>query len=964
MLNTIFTLKSLFQNTLALLILLKVYSLSKRLLMIISLAYSLPGCKELETVDLENGRTLVAVKLELTYEFGHLWIKFKKYDIIRKEFIQKTHVFYVCPVLINHIPCSKIMRNDYPTVRFHACRLKKTTLLHFQHKTIEHSLTAIEEHIMRESQQLQMQRCLQGGTDPDDELLNAVVDVVAKCNMSFHSFTSPEFRHFLEVIVSRVIPKDVGLPPSLFSSLHYKNLVNIILLVAKRRQADLITKLQSATVTLMMDGGSVANTKITALTLLIHEQKSPAFFWRFEPHCSTEAEYRELADHLIAELRDQKIYVVSICTDGLSSQKNAMSSLSPQPGFMTRPFHIYCANHLLNLVIEHSCHSNNLLNSVSKALNEISTNSRVYSMRTLIGRNCPAWVETRWYTLQNIIEFVLQNEVPLLQNGIIVPQDIATIQRFNILFSPLFELHALFENGSARLSDVFPSAMNTVRDLYALSDTGIFQNRWRYAIRSIIFYFIHYFFEGMQGTLFRLAYVLHPMGADRFHSTLFKFQQSTSLPIPLLNLKDEDNTSRMKRTYTPSELAKQFRIKQSSTYPQAAAAPATASINDEVTDSLAQPSTQSGSTSNLQSTADSSFSPFSDTYHETITSTSSSVATYTAPQKQLSSYSSPELSSLLTIPHASLLLEKLIKSCTQEEQDKEEPPDEQPHSLNPSLPILNERLIALLHQLQECESTLIQQDSIPNASSEQTNDDGQPDDPFTLLEQTLQESSYSFIIPHNSQQIESTQQSQSHPYGTRTQAMLHEDVQIIRVRPPPCTIIEPVPATRTSSSSSSSSSMSSCPEEVDPNPQRTVKNPPPYVDDEMEKLYLNQLKTFIEEGWMELLINSFHCYLNTCLEAVHPEIIERLMQCFIQHLSPPLRIQLLNPSKYYWHLSTIGDIENLFSIFSLNLIRSACSEASCERVFSCAKRVVGDQRHSLHLSTLSVLVHAALYEQN
>ena len=688
-----------------------------------SLAYSLPGCGELEKVDLENGKTVVAVKLELTYEFSHLWIKFKKYDIHRKEFIQKTHVFYVCPVLINRIPCSKVMRNDYPTVRLHLCKLRKTTLLHFQHKTIAHSLTGIEEHIIRESQQLQMQRCLQGGADPDDELLNAVVDVVAKCNISFHSFTSPAFRHFLEIIVSRVMPKGTGLPPALFSSLHYRNLINIILLVAKRRQSELITKLQTATVTLMMDGGNVANTKITALTLLIHEKQAPAFFWRFEPHCSKESDYRELADHLITELREQKIYVVSVCTDGLSSQKNAMSRLSPQPGFMTRPFHIYCANHLLNLVIEHSCQSNNLLNSVSKALNEISTTLRVYSMRTAIGRNCPGWVETRWYTLQNIINFVLQNEVPLLHNGIIIPEDIATIQRFNILFSPIFELHALFESGAARLSDVFPSVMNTIRDLYALSDTGVFHDRWRYAIRSIIFYFIHYFFEGTQGTLFRLAYVLHPIGADSFHRTMFKFQRSSSLPIPLLDLKDEDNTSRMNRTYTPGELAKQFRIKQTSLHPQAAAA---AAAREGITDFHAQstPSTtNSFSSTTTPSTPDSSSSPFSDLIQDTSSFSSTSFTSYVAPQKQPLCDSSPELSSLLTIPHASLLLEKLIKSWTKEEQDEEGSTEEQPQSLSPSLPILNQRLVSLLQQLHDCELTLTQQHPIHTDSQQQTNGD-------------------------------------------------------------------------------------------------------------------------------------------------------------------------------------------------------------------------------------------------
>ena len=207
-----------------------------------------------------------------------MWIKFKKFDENRKEYIQKTHVFYVCPVIINQVPCSKVMRNDYPTVRFHACKLKKKTLLHFQHTTIPHSLSAVEQHIIHESQQLQKQRCLTGTADPDDELLNAVVDVVGKCNISCNSFTSPEFRHFLELVVSRVMPANSTLPSSLFSSLHYRNLVNIILLVAKRRQSEMLAQLDEASVTLMMDGGTIGHEKITALTLLIHQYNRLAFF--------------------------------------------------------------------------------------------------------------------------------------------------------------------------------------------------------------------------------------------------------------------------------------------------------------------------------------------------------------------------------------------------------------------------------------------------------------------------------------------------------------------------------------------------------------------------------------------------------------------------------------------------------------------------------------------------------------
>ena len=607
-----------------------------------------------------------------------MWIKFKKFDENLKEFVQKTHVFYVCPVLINQVPCSKVMRNDYPTVRFHACKLKKKTLLHFQHTTIPHSLSAVEQHIIHESQELQKQRCLTGTADPDDELLNAVVDVVGKCNISFSSFTSPEFRHFLELVVSRVMPVDSSLPSSLFSSLHYRNLVNIILLVAKRRQSEMLAQLDDASVTLMMDGGTIGNEKITALTLLIHQQNRPAFFWRFEQHCSSEAEYKQLAEELITELHDQHIYVVSVCTDGLPIQRSAMMNLCTPSGILTRPFHIYCANHLVNLIIEHSCQTNPILQETAKQLNTISTTTRVYSIRTLIGQRCPAWVETRWYTLQNVISFVLRNEVSLLQNRVILPEDLLRIQKFNILFSPLFELHALFETGATRLCDVFPAVMNAVRDLFSLAQTNVFQNRWRYAVRTIIFYFIHYFFEGTQSNLFRLAYVFHPLGADTLHRTLFRFQTSSGFPIPALTQKNAIATTIINKKYTPAELAKQFRVKQVSDATVNAGTNTDQSIRAASSLDLDSPSTVSepiSSSSNSSSRPSSSANPQTffmpnsdrDAGTSSISSSSfgspssSSLPSIQTVSKQPSDTTADDSTAILSIRYGSSLLSKLLK---------------------------------------------------------------------------------------------------------------------------------------------------------------------------------------------------------------------------------------------------------------------------------------------------------------
>ena len=649
-------------------------------------------------------------------------------------------------------------------------------------------------------------------------------------------------------------------------------------------------------------------------------------------------------------------------------------NLSAPSGIMTRPFHIYCANHLVNLIIEHSCQTNPILQETAKLLNTISTTTRIYSIRTLIGQRCPAWVETRWYTLQNVISFVMRNEVPLLQNRVILPEDLLSIQKFNILYTPLFDLHALFESGATRLCDVFPAAMNAVRDLFSLAETTVFQNAWRYAVRTIIFFFVHYFFEGSQAHLFRLAYVFHPLGVDTLHHTLFRFQRRSQFPIPALTKTNEMPTTVVNKTYTPAELAKQFRVKQVRITGAVDAATTDTSDDQLVgaarslhSDSSSTVSATVSSSSNSLLSSSSSDNPqtFFTSNGDTEACSSSSSSSSSDSSSSLSpssiqtvpkqaSDTTADATAILTIRYASSVLSNLLSKWASDD-DHQEAMQEVSPSPTPHLQILNQKLIDLLQQYQEAESAVHTPEESSDTITQPAADSDQTEDPLSFLEETLEVDDYSFIAPHHSQPNQTVSNQQSYSYSTRSQTTADEEIQITRIRPPPSPILEPAYPTTSSSSSTE--------DRTDSNPLRTVKDPPVYVDDEMEQHYLSQLNSFLQEQWVSLLKSSFQWLLRSCLEEQHPKLREELTKLFVRHLSPPLLVDITDPTSYYWNLATMGEIETIFSILALNVVRSSCSEASCERVFSAAKRIVGDRRQSLHLSTLSVLVHAALYRE-
>ena len=115
---------------------------------------------------------------------------------------------------------------------------------------------------------------------------------------------------------------------------------------------------------------------MTMLAITPINQNGTASFYDVRPGCSTQQDYIELCSTIIMELSRNGTNVRSICSDGLASQiagikelpeylrNKQASSTSMQsqtapavmPSFL--PFHVYCMNHLTNLVIQHSVFEN------------------------------------------------------------------------------------------------------------------------------------------------------------------------------------------------------------------------------------------------------------------------------------------------------------------------------------------------------------------------------------------------------------------------------------------------------------------------------------------------------------------------------------------------------------------------------------------------------------------------------
>ena len=144
----------------------------------------------------------------------------------------------------------------------------------------------------------------------------------------------------------------------------------------------------------------------------------------------------------------------------------------------------------------------------------------------------------------------------------------------------------------------------------------------------------------------------------------------------------------------------------------------------------------------------------------------------------------------------------------------------------------------------------------------------------------------------------------------------------------------------------------------------SVREQPSFINDEIERIHLANILAAFQDHWEQRLKEQFCKFLDCYMLDKTPSVISRLTEIFEQSLTSREPEEIRDVTAYYWTLSLAGEGEALYAYVATCITNSACSEASCERIFSTVKWVVGDRRYRLQLSTLTVLVHAILYKRD
>ena len=294
-------------------------------------------------------------------------------------------------------------------------------------------------------------------------------------------------------------------------------------------------------VTLLLDGGVIGAKKYITLAMNSMEMQATPEFYSITKHSASSDEYSTLLFHTVNELSQKDISVRAICSDGLSAQLVGMSKMQAmlqsgdernQKRFKSTPeryipiiipFHIYCYNHLTNLVIFHGVKDSTQLSKTKMEATIFATAQRKLHLAGKFSSRCPSFIETRWFTLKDIFAFARRHYAEIETDGSLLSSSSQMeFAQAECIIQPLIELHLFLETDTTKLCHVWPNALKCISRILALLLLPMFSSPiWYHSIVDIVVLLYNYLFSDARGRLMALAYALSPTGRESIRKNKF-----------------------------------------------------------------------------------------------------------------------------------------------------------------------------------------------------------------------------------------------------------------------------------------------------------------------------------------------------------------------------------------------------------------------------------------------------------
>ena len=825
-----------------------------------------------------------------------LWIRFST---------NKNHAVYQCPLVKHGKPCIISPRSDRILER-HTCNFQ--------------SQRTLTSYIKKQTQSVETEQKLNitpfHPLSDEQRQHRKLLLIMLRCNMSFRSICSSDFKDLLQLITGG------NMPVPFLSLLNYRSLAKNIASLGNEMKQRVVSQIQNKTVTVMLDGGKIGRNHCTAVTIRPHSSVCTPFFWDLSPGCLSEADYNRLANYYIEELDQYKVHVFAFCTDGLAPQKGALTKTdslkhSSTVSFMN-PLWIYCANHLTNLVVQDATTKDPFLQKLRGLTIRIANEARTTKNIETLGFQCPSFVVTRWFSLQSICSFIRNHSQALCDAGLLTKSDRYFVQALEILLTPLTNLQRELEANDTVLHDCFLLLKKTIWHYILIANhEAACRGPILHSVRIILTFLYQRFFLQEWGNLYALAYCFTPDGFfqycyHRFSWTIFDF--------PLF-----------KDVVPPEEVPR--KKKKHECYQGGILS------FETVTHSFAE----LNSTSQTPAGDPDAFMHLEEeAFEEGFSAISELLDQLAAIDKELSDEAAAISSTSVTL---SVTRAPLPTFATQPSKNKQQLTLKTPTEDN------GEDFLGLLQATIESDPDEYQERDSSVQSSSQTT---------TTSHHNLRPGKTVIVLDDDDSSDGNLEQPKDTP--RITESSLSEELSGSQPQQSSSTATEATPKIKCLSPTVESPEQKLERFHLEEN---MLKSLPDYKSDAQEREYISLLHDISTNYWPELLPIGFSSLLQRVLPSAESATRKTLELEFQRYLNQ----RCIKPeafsdsysllSAYTWR----GKCSMLFAFIGCCLEGTGCSESSCERIFSCAKWILSDRRGNMKLETISRILHIVCNSQ-
>ena len=340
--------------------------------------------------------------------------------------------------------------------------------------------------------------------------------------------SSNSFKHFMYGLIhlGQLFPEMD--PTEILPAINRKKLPTLFQIHATSSLLTYLQQFRYRYVSLLFDAGDLHGTHIMAVCIAPLEMNKPPRFFQITYGPWTKNDYILFLNQLLSILDENKIKVISICTDGLPVQVSAIEACRNRllsgghvgtfiPALI--PFHVPCLNHRINNVIKDVFEKHPLLQTIINKMRTFANNARTEPYKRRLHTKCPKFIQTRWFYLINIASYIRMNRQTILAQQWLSRTDIVDIIKIELLLIPMIDLQHFFEWQTVKLSHAYPAVIRTLFLLLYLANSPPFSSgKWLHIIVHLTTAVYNRILTGYLGDLLELSFSLSPCGRQFFRA--------------------------------------------------------------------------------------------------------------------------------------------------------------------------------------------------------------------------------------------------------------------------------------------------------------------------------------------------------------------------------------------------------------------------------------------------------------